>query len=154
LRCESTSIPGKTYETVDKKMGSAPVEKFPYHVNYNEVTMNFIVSGDMNEKIFFDAWMELINPTTDYNFQYKQNYAVDITINQYDNQNNLTYASLLEEAYPVGVNQLDVDWSSDGYHKLAVTFIYKQWSNNSVTALLQNLKTGLVTGLINDITSV
>jgi hypothetical protein len=154
LRCESTSIPGKTYETVDKKMGSAPVEKFPYHVNYNEVTMNFIVSGDMNEKIFFDAWMELINPTTDYNFQYKQNYAVDITINQYNNHNELTYASLLEEAYPVGVNQLDVDWSSDGYHKLAVTFIYKQWSNNSVTALLQNLKTGLVTGLINDITSV
>jgi hypothetical protein len=71
MRCEATQLPGRTFETAVKKIGSAPVEKFPYHTNYNEVSMTFIVSDDMNEKIFFDAWMELMNPTTDFNFQYK-----------------------------------------------------------------------------------
>jgi hypothetical protein len=28
------------------------------------------------------------------------------------------------------VNQLDLDWSSDGYHKLSVTFAYTRWEQN------------------------
>jgi hypothetical protein len=152
-RCETAQLPGRTFETTPKKLGSAPVEYFPYHTNYQQSTMNFILSDDMNEKIFFDAWMELINPTTDFNFQYKANYAVDISVNQYDVQGNLTYSGVLEEAYPIDVNQLDMDWSTDGYHKLAVVFVYKKWHNDTVSSLLQNIKTGLLTGVINDITS-
>ena len=132
-RCESAQLPGRTFETTDKKLGSAPVEKFPYHTNYQQAQMTFIVSDDMNEKIFFDSWMELINPTTDYNFQYKSNYAVDISINQYDVSNNLTYAGVLEEAFPIDINQLDLDWSNtDSVHKLSVTFAYTYWRNNSL----------------------
>ena len=153
MRCENAQLPGRTFETLDKKMGSAPTEKFPYHTNYQEATFTFIVSGDMNEKIFFDAWMELINPTTDFNFQYKSNYAVDISVNQYNETNTLTYAAALQEAFPVAVNQLDLDWTADGYHKLAVTFIYKQWNNITVSSLIQNLKSGALNGLLNDITS-
>jgi hypothetical protein len=112
--------------------------------------MTFIVSDDMNEKIFFDSWMELINPTTDYNFQYKANYAVDISINQYDVTNKLTYSGVLQEAFPIDVNQLDLDWSSvDSYHKLSVVFVYKQWQNTTVSNIRNNLKTGLLTGIVN-----
>lgn len=148
-RCESAQLPGRAFETAYKKMGSAPVERFPYLTMYQESTFTFIVSDDMNEKIFFDAWMELMNPTTDFNFQYKSNYAVDISINQYDVQGNLTYAGVLQEAFPVDVNQLDMEWSSDGYHKLSVVFCYRQWQNNTVSSLVQNLKTTALTGLIN-----
>ena len=135
FRCESAQLPGRTFETATKKMGSAPVEYFPYHTNYQMSTMTFIVTSDMNEKVFFDSWMELINPTTDYNFQYKNNYAVDISVNQYNNQNQLTYSCNLVEAFPIDVNQLDLDWSSDGHHKLTVTFAYTYWKNNSLQAL-------------------
>ena len=148
-RCESAQLPGRTFETTLKKMGSAPIEKFPYHTMYQDSTFTFILSDDMNEKIFFDAWMELMNPTTDFNFQYKSNYAVDITVNQYDLEGNLTYAGVLQEAFPVDVNQLDMEWSSEGYHKLGVVFAYKQWQNSTVSSLLQNLKTTALTGLIN-----
>ena len=130
-------------------MGSAPVEYFPYHTNYQQAQMTFIVSDDMNEKIFFDAWMELINPTTDFNFQYKSNYAVDISVNQYDVAGNLTYSGVLQEAFPIDVNQLDMDWSTDSYHKLAVVFVYKQWNNNTVSGLMSNLKTTALTSLVN-----
>jgi len=149
FRCESTALPGRTLETTQKKLGSAPVEYFPYHSNYQQATMTFIVSDDMSEKLFFDSWMELINPTTTYNFEYKANYTTDITITQYNLENQPTYSSVLQEAFPIDVNQLDMDWSTDSYHKLAVVFVYKQWQNNSVAGLVNNLKTDLITGIIS-----
>jgi hypothetical protein len=152
MRCESVDMPGRTFATTDRKMGSAPVEKMPYQTTYGESTFTFIVSDNMNEKIFFDAWMELINPTTDFNFQYKTNYAVDISINQYDVTNNLTYAAVLKDAYPLLVNQLDMQWGSDGYHKLTVQFSYRQWNNNTVSALGQSIKNAALNGLLNNIT--
>jgi len=152
MRCESVDMPGRTFDTVNRKMGSAPVEKIPTQTIYGESTFTFIVSDNMNEKIFFDAWMELINPTTDFNFQYKANYAVDVSINQYDVTNNLTYSAVLKDAYPMMVNQMDMEWGSDGYHKLAVQFTYRQWNNNSVSALGQSIKNAALNGLLNTIT--
>lgn len=154
MRCEGAQMPGRMIETTTKKMGSAPVEKFPYHTTYGEVTLDFIVSDNMNEKIFFDTWMELINPTTDFNMQYKANYAVDISINQYDVKGGLTYSAVLQEAFPIDINQMDLNWSSvDSYHKLSVVFAYKQWNNNTVKSLMSGIKTGVLTGIINNLTS-
>jgi len=148
FRCEMAQLPGRTFETAQKKLGSAPVEYFPYLNNYQQSQMTFIVSGDMNEKLFFDAWMELINPTTTYNFEYKTTYATDITVTQYDLQNNPTYSCVLQEAFPIDVNQLDLEWSSvDSYHKLPVVFVYKQWQNNSIS----NLRDTFIRNLITDI---
>lgn len=151
FRCETSNLPGRSMETTFKKMGSAPQEKFPYHTMYNEVNMNFIVSDDMNEKIFFDAWMDLINPSTTYNFQYKANYAVDISINQYDLTNKLTYSCLLQEAFPLQIGELDLDWTAEGFHKLAVVFTYKQWSNNMVTSIRNNLLSTAITSLTSSL---
>lgn len=154
MRCENAEMPGRTFETAERKIGSAPVEKFPYRTMYNESTFVFIVSDDMKEKIFFDYWMELINPTTNFNFQYKANYSVDISVNQYDVSNNLTYSAVLREAFPIAVNQLDMDWTSDGYHKLSVLFAYKQWNNNTIQSLGQSVLQSAITGLVNDVTSL
>ena len=54
----------------------------------------------------------------------KDNYKTDITINQYDVRAQLIYSVNLMHAFPIAVNQLDLDWSSDGHHKLAVVFAY------------------------------
>lgn len=86
---------------------------------------------------------------SNFNFQYKSNYAVDISVNQYDVAGNLTYSGVLQEAFPIDVNQLDMDWSTDSYHKLAVVFVYKQWNNNTVSGLMSNLKTTALTSLVN-----
>jgi len=154
FRCENAEMPGRTFETTERKIGSAPVEKMPYHTTYNEITMTFIVGDDMKEKIFFDAWQELVNPSSNFNFQYKANYAVDISVNQYSSTNNLSYAAVLREAFPIAVNQLDMDWSNEGYHKLAVVFAYTQWQNNTVQSLGQSFVQAATTGLVNDITSL
>jgi len=150
-RCDSAQLPGRTFATAEQKIGSNPVEKFPYLTTYNDMDLTFIVDDDMKQKLFFDRWLELINPTFNFNYQYKQNYATIITVNQYDVTNKLTYSVDLFDAYPISMNQLDLDWSSDGFHKLSVTFAYTRWQNNSVQSLIQNiLQQGLST-VVNDV---
>ena len=148
LRCEMTELPGRTFGTTERKIGSAPVQKFPYQSIYNDVSMTFIVTGDMSEKLFFDQWMEYINPSSTYNFNYKGNYATDIAINQYDNHNKKTYSAVLIGAYPLVVNQLDLDWSNDGYHKLSVTFAYTNWQEATVSSVASNLGVQSLAGLL------
>jgi hypothetical protein len=138
-RCENAQLPGRTFATMEQKIGSNPIEKYPYLTTYNDIDLTFIVDDDMKQKIFFDSWFELINPTYNFNYQYKSNYATTIVINQYDVQNQLTYSVTLFDAYPISMNQMDLDWSSDQAHKLVVTFAYTRWQNNSLQSLLEGL---------------
>lgn len=128
FRCESANLPGRTLSTQDLKIGSRPIEKYPYHVSYNDIALEFIVLSDMAEKIFFESWMESIANTTNFNFAYKETYTSDIYIAQYNSQNQPTYNVILVDAFPISINQLDLNWSTDGYHKLIVDFAYSYWT--------------------------
>lgn len=152
MRCESAELPGRAFDTTNRVIGSLPVQKFPIKTIYNDVTMTFIVSGDMQEKVFFDTWQELVNPAMNYNFKYKNDYAVDIVINQYDLQNQLSYSCTLIDAYPIAINQLNVDWTSvDSVHKLSVVFAYTSWFNNSVQDALNVIETNVLSGIADDV---
>jgi hypothetical protein len=133
-RCENANLPGRTFATTEQKT-YGPIEKYPYLSTYNDMDLTFIVDDDMSQKIFFDAWMNYINPQYNNNIRFKGDYATIITINQYDVTNKLSYSVNLYDAYPISMNQLDLDWAGDGHHKLAVTFAYTYWQNNSVQAL-------------------
>jgi hypothetical protein len=137
-RCENASLPGRTFATTEQRT-YGPIEKFPYLTTYTDMDLTFIVDDDMSQKIFFDAWLNYINPTYNYNFRYKENYVTTITINQYSVTNDLTYSVNLIDAYPISMNQLDLDWNGEGYHKLSMTFAYTYWKNNSLQALVMEL---------------
>ena len=155
MRCEQATLPGRTFATAERKIGSNPIQKYPYLSTYDDVTLTFIVSDDMSERIFFDTWMEVINPTTNFNFKYRSDYSVDISINQYDVTNDITYVSTLIDAYPVSVNQLDMDWSStDSHHKLSVVFAYSYWQNTTVSNYVNDTETQLLSGLGDTINSI
>lgn len=134
LRCENTELPGRSLATTSMKIYNVE-EKFPYQTIYNDITLTFIVGDDMKEKKFFDAWLNWINPTLTYNMKYKGDYAIPLRINQYDVTNKVSYSVDLRDAFPIAINQLDLDWSNDGYHKLSVVFAYTSWKNNSLEAL-------------------
>jgi hypothetical protein len=149
LRCESAELPSRSFATADQKIGSNPTEKHAYQSNYNEANMTFIVSDDMSEKIFFDAWMEFINPTLSFDFNYRNDYISTLTVNQYSVDNKLTYSINLIDAFPVSVNQLDLDWSNDGHHKLTVTFAYRYWQSNSIQHFGDSLLQAGITEVLN-----
>jgi len=125
-RCETAQLPGRTFDTIEQKT-YGPIEKFPNLTTYTDIDLSFIVEDNMKVKEVFDLWLEFINNIIDNNFRYKSEYAADITIAQYTVTNELAYGVNLIDAYPISMNQLDLDWSSDGYHKLTVTFAYTYW---------------------------
>jgi len=134
-RCETAELPSKSYGTIEQKI-YGPIEKYPNQMMFNDSTFTFILSDDMSEKLFFDGWMQLINPNSTYDFAYKGDYATDIQVNQYDVTGELTYSVSLIDAFPISVNQLDLDWSNtDSHHKLTVVFAYKSWENTSITQI-------------------
>lgn len=145
MRCESTELPGRTIATGSAKIYNVE-EKYPYQTTYGDITLTFIVSDDMSEKKFFDAWLDWINPSLSMNMKYKTEYVVPITIYQYDVQNKISYSVQLLDAFPVSTNGMNLDWSSDGTHKLTVTFAYTRWRNNSQEAqALAFVETSLAT---------
>lgn len=147
LRCEMTELPGRVFNVTERKFGSAPIQKVPFQSVYDDVTMSFIVSGDMTERLVFDQWMELINPSSTYNFKYKADYVTDVSIRQYDLQNNLTYESILIDAFPLAVNQMELDWTSENYHRLSVTFAYTNWQQGTTNNMFKNLGAQALSGL-------
>ena len=147
MRCENAELPGRSISTTTMKIYGVE-EKFPYQTAYNDISLTFIVGDDMAEKKFFDAWLNWINPTINYNLKYKADYAVPLTVNQYDVKNELSYSVTMLDTFPIAVNQLDLDWSSDGHHKLTVTFAYTSWRNNSLEALgMELLETTIANSL-------
>ena len=129
--CENAQLPSRTLATTEQKT-YGPIEKFPYLTTYNDLDLTFIVTDTMVEKYIFDSWLEAINPARTNNFEYKSDYSTIITVNQYNVFNDLTYAVDFYDAYPISMNQMDLDWSqNDSYHKLTVTFAYTRWFNRT-----------------------
>ena len=137
-RCENANLPGRTLGTVNSNT-YGPAEKFPYMNSYNDIDLTFIVDDSMNQKVFFDGWLNFINPLYNNNYRYKSDYCTDLQITQYDVSNKPSYSVTLYEAFPVSINQMDLDWSNEGYHKVTVTFAYTYWKNNSLEAFAMEL---------------
>jgi hypothetical protein len=148
FRCENAELPSRTFATTERKI-YGPTEKHPYLTTYNESTFTFMVSDDMMEKKFFDAWMNLINPKSTFNLAYKMDYATPITVNQYDVSGKKSYSITMIDAFPISVNQLDLDWSNESsHHKLSVTFAYHTWEVNTIEEFVMDLvNAGVSTGV-------
>jgi hypothetical protein len=151
LRCENAQLPGRTLATTEQKIYNVS-EKFPYQSTYNDVELSFIVGDDMMEKEFFDAWLEFINPSTNFNVKYKGDYTTSVIITQHDVTNQPSFEVELVDAFPISVNQLDLDWQNDGHHKLVVTFAYTFWRNNNVLSNLRGAATAGIGGAISEFT--
>lgn len=147
FRCESAELPGRAVATSNMKIYGVE-EKFPYMTSYNDISLTFVVSDDMKEKKFFDSWINWITPSYSYIVKYKSDYSIILRITQYDMAMKPSYSVDLIDAFPTAVNPLQLDWSSEGMHKLTVTFAYTNWRNNSLEALgMEFLESQISAGL-------
>lgn len=142
MRAEAVDIPGRTTQTADYTTEYKPTIKIPYRSNFVDVNMTIILSENLEEKAFFEAWIgEIIGNfhledfplDTHFNIGYWNNYISDIYINQKDMRNNVVYQCILREAYPTLVNPLQATWTdNNNVHKLQVTFSYRYFTEKEV----------------------
>lgn len=101
----SMSISAKAFKT------HGPNHQLPIGSDYggDGIPITFWLDGRMDNKRFFDAWLELIVGGTDYLVKYQQEYTTSIYINQLNEMNEPVYGIELIDAFPRSFSQIQLD---------------------------------------------
>lgn len=153
-KCMATSLPERGFGLADA-ITYGPTNKFPIQHSLGQISLEIICSDDMSEKKFFDTWLEIISPMNEltplvgladelleasslgidigvgvrYDFSYKDDYACEVEINQYDLKGEKSYTVVLKEAFPYFVGSLPLNWgNSSDFHRFSVNFAYKYFT--------------------------
>lgn len=136
--CEAAELPGRGFMNADLRY-YGPNFKVPYQTEYQESAMTVLCRAESFERQFFDDWMEIINPTSTFDFSYKDQYTTEIHMFQFSDRalNSdrsepvATYAWTLHDAYPILINPQPVTWVDDNFQRLAVSFTFSKWTRKN-----------------------
>ena len=132
--CEAADLPGRGF-AVSQIRYYGPSQVLPNNTEYQPLALTFICRADSQERRFFDDWLDFINPSSTFNFEYPNNYYSEIEIYQYQERGGqsgggvpqISYHWKLYKAWPTLVNDQPVNWAESEYLRLQVTFAYKYW---------------------------
>lgn len=134
FQCTAAELPGYTVNVLESKIYGPS-----YHIAstpaYTDLSLTFICATDLWEKRFFEDWLYSIIPVgrtsrigTAPHAAYKEDYISRIKIKQYTDTGDVSYTVIIEEAFPIAISPLTLDWSNgDGFHTLQVNFKYTRW---------------------------
>jgi hypothetical protein len=135
FRCEKAELPGKTIATVDE-IGSGPTIKLGYDMIYNDIQLSIICAQDMNERKFFESWMDFIVKPFGVGGQagtiaYYSEYALGnkLTVSQLNDfgESILTYECM--DVYPVALTPMNATWEeTNTYQRFGVTLAYRYYT--------------------------
>ena len=129
LQPEVVQIPGSQIGSFENSTFRNPI-KYPNIRTYEDVSMTFPITRKFSVVKFFKEWHDQIVSKTDWTVAYLDEFAVDLQVEQLDRNDNVVYAVTLENAWPVGVNSLDLDAAgSDVISKISVTFTYEKFKD-------------------------
>lgn len=143
FRIDTAEFPGRSITTTDyKHTGYGLSSKVGYGVVYPDVNISMICDSELNEKKLFTSWQNIIigNHTRNTNIRHHQSigyyndYVSSIFIVQYNQEGKPTYGITLQDAYPVIINSLPLNWASEELHKLNIQFSYKYFSDDTEPA--------------------
>jgi hypothetical protein len=92
--CEKSQLPSYQFQ-LETVRHYGPPFKIPHMPEYQDMTMTFICGAKMWERYFFEAWMYMIMDPVTNNFNYKNEYAIDVDIvqyNEYETSESVDYA--------------------------------------------------------------
>ena len=133
--CEVAEMPGRSFMNMDNRY-YGPNFKIPYQSVYEDMTLTFLCRQKSFERQFFDDWMEIINPTNLWDFNYRDQYTSEINVYQLADYGASAeadapaamYQWTLHQAYPIVVAPQPVTWADDNFQRISVSFTYSHWS--------------------------
>lgn len=145
LRAERINQPGVQLMTSTvRRHGIGPMEKKPYSVAFNDVTISFI--GDARGIIhqFFYVWFSSIIGFDNiphagaprdsfygkpFELSYRDSYKTTIDIITYDEIQKKIGVVKLYNAYPIAMGEVQRDWSGvNDLVRIPITFTYSHWA--------------------------
>ena len=164
LRCESAMLP--TVQVLEEeniaRFGYGPVEKVPYGMQFNDLSLIWLVDKRSELINFFYQWMNTItsyetngtssidnkserpglNMYSGYEVGYKDEYACpELSIRVYDRLLNTVTEYILYDVFPINIQSQNLGWNQENEaQKLNVTFAF----TNMRTITPLNGKSGTV----------
>jgi len=126
LFCDSAQLPGINLSTTQSRI-FGEFREMPYERLFDPVSLSFYVDSEMLVKVLLDDWINSIQDTYTRDFNYYKDYTTSMVINVYDVANNLSYACVLDEAYPKVMSSVSLDYASREMMKLPITIQYRNW---------------------------
>jgi hypothetical protein len=132
-RADSVTMPGRSIGSTEHSF-YGPTRKYGNDSLFKEVEITFILSEDLNEKLFFEEWQDLVvgpyrtGDTSDsaYDIGFYEDYVGSIIIRHFNDSGDMTFSKKLIEAYPIAVGDLERDWENGAQiMRLSVTFTYR-----------------------------
>jgi hypothetical protein len=131
FKCEQAEFPGREFVTTDARI-YGPTYKSPNMSSYGDINLTLLCDNALTQKQLFETWMSLINSPYSFDFNYRDSYVAEVTVEQYNEINKESFVCTLREAYPVSVTALSANWADDQVHKLQVTLTYRYWVSEIV----------------------
>lgn len=124
ILCETTGIPGIDFGITETAYGIKR-RKYPNSYDQQDIQFTFLVTNDYFAKNFLTSWVNSVVNTMDGTFNYKNEYASDIIIQQLDTRNNVLGGAKLYNAYPVSIQEIPLGNNHDNdVTRVTATFTY------------------------------
>jgi hypothetical protein len=132
FRCEKAELPGRSIAT-SEDTGSGPTIKLGYDMMYNDIQLSVICANDMNERIFFESWMDFIIKPFGVGDQsgtigYYADYALGnkLTVSQLNDSGNTVLSYDCMDVYPIALTPMNATWEeTNTYQRFGVTLAYR-----------------------------
>lgn len=138
LRAAYAQFPGRTLMTKDDilRYGFGQIDKVAHNTLYDNVPVSFVIDNQYDLGRDFHQWIDIIQNSdqsssehTKYLIEYKDNYATEIEIVQYNAHNDRTISCVLHDAFPTNVGETQLGWDqNDSFTVLPVTFAYTSYT--------------------------
>jgi hypothetical protein len=124
--CEAAEVTGRGLQTMDVRY-YGPSMKYPFNSQYNDLNVTILCRKEMKEKKFFDYWLNKINPTSTYDFNFLSEYSSDLDIYVYGEDMESNYHQTCLRAYPLNVAPIQTNWAEENIGRLTVTFTFQRF---------------------------
>ena len=136
IMCESVSIAGRTVQsTLDTTYGYRREIQYNFPT-YNPVTLTFLCSEGLKEKVFFDIWNDMIIPESwGFDNEYYDNIVGTMIVKTLNRTNTDTnnYIITYNEVYPKTVSSVEFNHSTQNATlRVNVEMAYSYWTTNQL----------------------
>lgn len=140
MRCDSIIEPGIALRTTFlNRHGVGVMERMPYSAAFTDTNLSFLLDKNGNIFNFWYSWLNLICNFADTNqlfgtaykqyvLNYKDDFATTVTINKYDSGGNKIYTLLLNNAFPISMNERQLSWQDSSPTKCIIGMSFKDWA--------------------------
>lgn len=137
FRASSVRIPGVNLDMQKvNRYGLGPQQNFPTNVNFSDIDITFLDTGENELWKHFTKWMNGIFDYTgvvggtqaSYSVEYKKYYETEVQIFVFNNSGDAVNGIILKEAFPTSINDVSLSWSENNkLYEFGVKFTFKEW---------------------------